>query len=67
MEQVVKLPQPNDWRNSLELSLFEEKAEGIAPGFILFYRRKKRREEGYTPSSRYLSYPAKGSYISPFL
>ena len=38
MGQVIKLPQPNDWENLLELFLFEKKAEGKAPRTIHDYK-----------------------------
>jgi len=36
--QVVKLPQPESWKNFLELFLFEKKAEGKAPRTIYDYK-----------------------------
>ncbi len=38
MGQVVKLPQPDSWKNFLELFLFESKAEGRAPRTIHDYK-----------------------------
>ena len=38
MGQVVKLPQPDDWKNLLEVFLFEKKAEGKAPRTIHDYK-----------------------------
>jgi len=38
MGEVVKLPQPDDWKNLLELFLFEKKAEGRAPRTIHDYK-----------------------------
>jgi len=38
MGEVVKLPQPDDWKNLLELFLFEKKAEGRAPRTISDYK-----------------------------
>ena len=38
MGEVVKLPQPDDWKNLLELFLFEKKVEGRAPRTISDYR-----------------------------
>ena len=48
MGEVVKLPQPDDWKNLLELFLFE-KAEGRAPTIsdyklhtTIFFKRSSR-------------------------
>ena len=38
MGEVVKLPQPDNWENLLELFLFEKKAEGKAPRTISDYK-----------------------------
>jgi len=38
MGEVVKLPQPDDWKNLLEVFLFEKKAEGRAPRTISDYK-----------------------------
>ncbi|HOA99643.1 MAG TPA: hypothetical protein PKN31_06680 [Candidatus Atribacteria bacterium] len=38
MGEVVKLPQPDDWKNLLELFLFEKKVEGRAPRTISDYK-----------------------------
>ena len=38
MGEVVKLPQPDDWKNLLELFLLEKKVEGRAPRTISDYK-----------------------------
>ncbi len=38
MGEVVKLQQPDDWKNLLELFLFEKKVEGRAPRTISDYK-----------------------------